>query len=177
MKLETKIDSMIPLDWEFMDVIAFELLRDGDGFSVNSGWTLKKCADREEALSVIRGRWEVFKVNYAHKARVKDIQDIGWTASVLSLEVDCLSFVEIRKVERVITLLEKLQAIGAEIDNHFSDLYVKDSPKVRALLEQNGKIVGSDDAKPFIHAVTGETWLDLPFQFTPYWRMKNERNS
>lgn len=100
MKLETKIRQLLneanhPSDARF-EVVAFELWGNSrEGFETNSAWYLSKDADIDQVLQDARGRWEVFKLNYLPKARVCDIADTGFD-STLSLEVDCVPFLEIR---------------------------------------------------------------------------------
>jgi hypothetical protein len=100
MKLETKIRNLInetnATNESRFDVVAFELWGNSqEGFETNTSWFIAKDADLQEALEAARGRWEVFKVNYFPKARVGDITDTGLD-STLSLEVDCIPFLEIR---------------------------------------------------------------------------------
>lgn len=100
MKLETKIRQLIneanPDANARFEVVAFELWGNArEGFDTNSSWHLRKDADIAEVLEAARARWEVFKVNYLPKARVADIDDTGFD-STLSLEVDCIPFLEIR---------------------------------------------------------------------------------
>jgi hypothetical protein len=100
MKLETKIRNLISetnaTNESRFDVVAHELWGNSqDGFETNSSWYIKTNATLKEALEAARGRWEVFKVNYLPKARVCDISDTGFD-STLSLEVDCVPFLEIR---------------------------------------------------------------------------------
>ena len=99
MKLETKIRSLInetnPASEARFDVVAHELWGNSqEGFSTNSSWFIATNADLSQVLEAARGRWEVFKVNYLPKARVCDIADIGYDDN-LSLEVDCVPFLEI----------------------------------------------------------------------------------
>ena len=99
MKLETKISNLInqsnPNGARF-DVIAHELWGNSkEGFETNSSWFIIRNADLSHVLEAARGRWEVFKVNYIPNARVNDIADTGYD-STLSLEVDCVPFLEIR---------------------------------------------------------------------------------
>ena len=102
MKLETKIRNLITEsnatnDARF-DIVAHELWGNSrDGFDTNSSWYIKTNATLEEALEAARGRWEVFKLNYLPKARVGDIVDNGYSDD-LSLEVDCVPFLEIRAI-------------------------------------------------------------------------------
>jgi hypothetical protein len=102
MKLETKIHNLInetnaTSDARF-DVIAFELWGNSkEGFECNNAWKIETNADIETVLKSARARWEIFKVNYLPKARVGDISDIGYDDN-LSLEVDCVPFLEIRAI-------------------------------------------------------------------------------
>jgi hypothetical protein len=97
--LETRIRNMIldshPASNEVFDVIAHELMHDGNSWSTNQSWHLRRGADIESVIESARGRWEVFKVNYAPKARVADIIDSGYDENIF-LEVDCIPFLEIR---------------------------------------------------------------------------------
>lgn len=78
------------------EVVAFELWGNSrDGFDTNSAWYLSKNADADQVLQDARGRWEAFKVNYAPKARVCDIEATGFD-STLYLEVNSIPFLEIR---------------------------------------------------------------------------------
>lgn len=100
MKLETKISKLISetnaTNETRFDVIAHELWGNSrEGFETNSSWFIIRNADLSQALEAARGRWEVFKLNYVPKARVSDIADTGYD-STLSLEVDCVPFLEIR---------------------------------------------------------------------------------
>ena len=100
MKLETKIRNLItetnPASDARFNVVAHELWGNSqEGFEVNSSWYIATNADLSQVLEAARGRWEVFKLNYLPKARVSDITDTGFD-STLSLEVDCIPFLEIR---------------------------------------------------------------------------------
>jgi len=100
MKLETKIRNLISetnaTNQSRFDVLAFELWGNAsEGFDCNSSFRIATNADLDQVLEASRGRWEVFKVNYLPKARVSDIADTGYDEN-LSLEVDCVPFLEIR---------------------------------------------------------------------------------
>lgn len=102
MKLETKIRNLIsetqPTNDSRFNVVAHELWGNSEeGFSTNSSWYIATNATLEEVLESARARWEVFKLNYLPKARVGDIVDNGWSDD-LSLEVDCIPFLEIRAI-------------------------------------------------------------------------------
>lgn len=102
MKLETKLEQLIPKGDGPFDVIAYELTQDGlpgegASWSVNTPFRIASSCDRAEAISHLRHRWEVFKVNYLPRARVKNLCDIGYDETCAMLEVDCTAFAEIRK--------------------------------------------------------------------------------
>ncbi len=92
---EEKVNDLIP-QGESYTVRAFELWRESEGgWSVNDGWTIASNVDRESAIEALRGRWEIFKLNYLPKARVSDIQDIADMEGESKLEVDCTAFADI----------------------------------------------------------------------------------
>lgn len=97
--LETKIAGLLPSVGETFDVWAYEMTHDGDGWSVNSRWKMARGVDRAGVLEAARGRWEVFKVNYAPKARVRDIEEVGYNEYVSQIEADGLAFLEIQRVD------------------------------------------------------------------------------
>ena len=97
--LETTLSAMLAgfPDSTRFDVWAYELLRDGPSWTSNNRWTIARDADKASVIQAARGRWEVFRANYHSRARVADIQNIGWDGD-LFLEVDFLPFLDI--VER-----------------------------------------------------------------------------
>jgi len=102
MKLETKIRNLIretqPSSETRFNVVAHELWGNSrEGFETNTSWYIATNADIEQVLESARARWEVFKLNYVSNARVCDIQDTGYSDD-LSLEVDCVPFLEIRSI-------------------------------------------------------------------------------
>ena len=58
-------------------------------------------------------------------------------------------------------------AAGLETDKHESDLYIKDCPKARELLEKYGKPVAT-----FTSQIDQQIWLEVPFMYTPFWEEK-----
>jgi hypothetical protein len=54
-----------------------------------------------------------------------------------------------------------------EIDHHESDLYIKDCPAARALLEKY-----KCSFTEFEDLESGTKWLDIPFAYTPFWDKK-----
>jgi hypothetical protein len=101
MKLETKIRNLInetnATKESRFNVIAHELWGNSqEGYSTNASWYIATNAELSQVLEAARGRWEVFKVNYLPKARVCDIADTSYDEN-LSLEIDFIPFLEIRK--------------------------------------------------------------------------------
>ena len=68
------------------------------------------------------------------------------------------------------SIYAEMKQAGIEIDHHESDLYVKDCPTARAILANHGKRVDGHNVMPFKSA--GDTWLDVPFQNSPFWEGK-----
>ena len=63
------------------------------------------------------------------------------------------------------SLYEELKTSGAEMENHYSDLYVRCSPVVLAILEKHNLC--------FSHFFSGgELWIDVPLAFDPYWEAR-----
>ncbi len=99
MRLEQHIEKLLP-DWPSFTIQFHELCREPEGgWSVNDSWTPRHSADRQETISLLRDRWEVFKLNYMPKARVKDIEDIGDCEDEIMLDVQCVAFATLRKAE------------------------------------------------------------------------------
>jgi hypothetical protein len=92
--LEARLEELLP-HYPSYAVIAHELWGEDGGWSVNSSWYLSRSCNREEAISHLRHRWEVYKVNYHPKAKVKDLADMGDDQGSI-LDVDCIPFAEIR---------------------------------------------------------------------------------
>ena len=67
------------------------------------------------------------------------------------------------------TLYKELAAAGHEIGSHESDLYVRDTVEVRAILKAFP--VDNANAKRF-YDPQGKPWIDVPFAFEPYWQKK-----
>lgn len=94
--LEQKLEAMLP-DWPAFNIQFHGLWRDDGGWSVNDSWTAYREATREETIGHLRARWEVFKLNYLPKARVRDLTDAGIdNDDDCLLEVDCTAFATIR---------------------------------------------------------------------------------
>lgn len=99
MKFETKINSLLP-EWERFDIRFFGLIRESEGgWSVNDSWTARTNATREETINLLRDRWEVFKLNYLKKARVKNITNESIVENEVQLEVDYTTFADLTRAD------------------------------------------------------------------------------
>jgi hypothetical protein len=72
------------------------------------------------------------------------------------------------------TLFQELIAAGCEIDNHESDLFVKDSPISRSIIKRYSD---SSAAKATLFRSTSdnEMWWDIPFAYDPFWEKNGIR--
>lgn len=68
------------------------------------------------------------------------------------------------------TLYDAVIELGIEHDNHESDLYIPDNELTRELVAAFGH--GSEK---FRSNVDGKPWLDVPFQFVPFWQKREAR--
>jgi len=64
----------------------------------------------------------------------------------------------------------ELLAIGAEIDSHEADLYVRATPETVKLVKNTGW-----GFTYFKSEIDGRLWLDVPFAFIPFWGKKPYR--
>lgn len=76
------------------------------------------------------------------------------------------------------TLFGALRAAGIETANHESDLYFPASPEALAILARFP--LQKSIAERFINQAppnVGETWVDVPFAFQPFWEKVAERSA
>ena len=68
------------------------------------------------------------------------------------------------------SIYTQLRAIGAQLDHHASDLYVRDCDEVRTLLRHC-------DRRHHISTFysNDQLWYDVPFAFDPYWEAVEAR--
>ena len=76
------------------------------------------------------------------------------------------------------SLYQKLRETGVEMDNHESDLYVRDTQEVRDIIKQHR---AENDGYPqaisrFTEQETKQTWIDIPFAYDPYWEARAEKD-
>ncbi len=68
------------------------------------------------------------------------------------------------------TAYDELCAIGAELDHHESDLFVRESEAARAVLRKHALRFSSFAAHRPDKSVPVQTWLEVPFAWMPFWR-------
>lgn len=71
------------------------------------------------------------------------------------------------------TLFETIKAEGIHHASHESDLYLPDTPQVRAILDKFP--LQKSNATRFKNQVNGGTWIDVPFAFLPFWEARQRR--
>lgn len=69
------------------------------------------------------------------------------------------------------TLFEQIKNAGIPYSNHSSDLYVKDCEESRAILNQHP--LPKANARTFINQQNQERWIDIPFNYMPFWENVN----
>lgn len=72
------------------------------------------------------------------------------------------------------TINRQLDDIGAELDGHESDLYVKDEPKIWAVL---GAYEFVCNITRFRSQIDGQIWLDIPFANDDFWDKRRKKVS
>lgn len=66
------------------------------------------------------------------------------------------------------TLYQDLLMANVPTDSHASDLYVKDTPEARRILQDHGKpLTGL-----FRNNIDGLLWFDVPFMYAPWWEAR-----
>lgn len=72
------------------------------------------------------------------------------------------------------TLYSRLIEAGCEIDNHYSDLYIRATTKAREIVRQfrldNPGRNFCDSF--FVSPIDGALWLEFPLLFDPYWEAR-----
>jgi hypothetical protein len=62
------------------------------------------------------------------------------------------------------TLYEDLDKLGAEIENHCSDLYVHFTPEVLKRVKASGLKFSL-----FTNLIDKRLWIEVPFAYDPWW--------
>lgn len=64
-------------------------------------------------------------------------------------------------------LYEDLVALGATIENRYSDLYTPSTPEALALCKKHDACFST-----FTSQIDGKLWIDAAFAYLPYWESK-----
>lgn len=64
------------------------------------------------------------------------------------------------------SLFAEVKAAGVPFDHHESDLYLPNTPTVRAILARHP--AQARNAEPFVDRVTRRPAIDVPFAFEPF---------
>jgi len=70
------------------------------------------------------------------------------------------------------SLHQRLVEAECELDRHESDLYVRRTREVEQIIREFEAEGGISNKEPFISAIDGTAWYDLPFHYQPYWDAK-----
>ncbi len=72
------------------------------------------------------------------------------------------------------TIYQRLLEANCELDNHESDLYVKSTPEAREIIlkYRSENLHSPLTVRTFKSETDGTPWLDLPFQYDPWWETK-----
>ena len=72
------------------------------------------------------------------------------------------------------SIYDRLLSSSCEMDNHESDLYVKDTPRAREVMVEfmTDYPEITLNRSLFISQLDGKPWFELPFMFSPWWRSK-----
>jgi len=74
----------------------------------------------------------------------------------------------------MMTLYDRFCKAGVQIDSHESDLYVPDTPAVRAIIDeykQENKLKQLS-LSTFVSGIDGQRWIDIRFAYDPYWQRR-----
>ena len=131
-------------------------------------FTLRPTPEKIRAELAESGGWsnEELKDDEANWLR------IIWTAAHNIAEDDAPDCSE--PVNDAPSLFSRIVAAGIRYDSHESDLYLPDTPEVRAIMADFPLERGN--ARPFRSLVDDSPWLDVPFVFMPYWEAKAATN-
>ena len=71
------------------------------------------------------------------------------------------------------TLYAQLFEAGCELDNHYSDLYVKSCPESARILAENPDLkVSKFVSKCKCLSCERTEWYEIPFMYEPFWEEK-----
>jgi hypothetical protein len=78
-------------------VITYQLIKDAGGsWEVNDSHTIGRNLEPRECLDLVCEQWELFKIRYCRKAKVKDVREVSEQPDALDFEVRQIPFLVIR---------------------------------------------------------------------------------
>tara|TARA_Y100000310_G_scaffold293007_1_gene322243 strand:+ start:342 stop:566 length:225 start_codon:yes stop_codon:yes gene_type:complete len=70
------------------------------------------------------------------------------------------------------SIYHEFEALGVEMSNHESDLYVRPTPEVKAIIERRRAEGETLNVSHFIADDGTGSWMELPFRYAPFWDKK-----
>lgn len=72
------------------------------------------------------------------------------------------------------SIYKRLKAAGCAIENHESDLYVRDSETARRIIREVNAVpsLGKWSTSTFTGS-DGHRWIDIPFAYDPWWQKRS----
>jgi hypothetical protein len=72
------------------------------------------------------------------------------------------------------SIYKRLKAAGCVIDNHESDLYVRDSDTARRIIREVNAVPSLGKwATSTFRGTDGHQWIDIPFAYDPWWQKRS----
>ncbi len=71
-----------------------------------------------------------------------------------------------KTMSRNVSIYEDMKALGVEIDNHESDLYVPVTEETTAIVKA---YEFKTNVTRFTNQIDHKPWYDIPFAYKPYW--------
>ena len=72
----------------------------------------------------------------------------------------------------MVDLYDDLLEANCEMDNHESDLYVKDTQQARDIIQPHQQTGEAKTVTRFISSRDKSIWLEIPFAYLLWWRRK-----
>ena len=70
----------------------------------------------------------------------------------------------------MLSIYERAKAAGIPMDSHESNLYLKDTPEARRILQEWREESGRDGFVTYFHGnIDGAQWMDIAFAYDPFW--------
>lgn len=75
------------------------------------------------------------------------------------------------KLDRQLTLFDRIELAGVPHTHHYSDLYIPVNPVTRRLIAEYQY---RDNVTQFVNNLDGQPWYDVPFAYIPFWEARHE---